>query len=183
VILLAEDHELTGHLPTEVIKTFEIGDDGEIEEEIESESHRPEHTTGDHVKCSCGKEWDGMKAEEEAKKHLRRATASKRIQKRYGGTEYWGWKLHYDVQAGTLYWSYTETEGLPLSFYATPFYEGEDGIVIHMHNLGGEELLCKRLAEDYGPREVVEDYVEIMKRYIDNNWMPPKNDDEEEQEG
>ena len=172
-------HELTGNLPTEVIKSYKIGENGEIEEEIEAESHRPEHTTRDHVKCSCGEDWEGVKAEEKAENHLRRATAPKQIQEKYGGTEYRGWRLHYDVRAGTLYWSYTETEGLPLSFYATPFYEGADGIAVQMQNLGGEELLCKTLAEGYRPSEIVENYLQIMKRYIDNNWMPEKSDEEE----
>jgi hypothetical protein len=66
-----EEHELKAHLPTEVVKSYEISEDGEISEEIESESHRPEHMNGDHVKCSCGKEWEGTKAEEKAKEHLR----------------------------------------------------------------------------------------------------------------
>jgi hypothetical protein len=66
-----EEHVLTGHFPTKVIKKFRIdGDDG-ITEEIEGESHRPFHTTNDHVSCSCGKEWEGVDAEENAKEHLK----------------------------------------------------------------------------------------------------------------
>lgn len=81
------EHELTAHLPTEVIKSFEIDEDGEIKEEIEAESHRPEHTMGDRVSCSCGEEWEGVKAEEEAKKHLRKVTTSEQIQEQRGGQE------------------------------------------------------------------------------------------------
>ena len=81
------EHELTAHLPTEVIKSFEIDEGGEIKEKIEAESHRPEHTMGDRVSCSCGEEWEGVKAEEEAKKHLRKATATKQIPEKREGKE------------------------------------------------------------------------------------------------
>lgn len=68
---MAENHVLTGHFPTDVIKKFRIGGDGEIQEEIEGESHRPGHLSGNHVTCSCGKEWEGLEAEEDAKEHLK----------------------------------------------------------------------------------------------------------------
>jgi hypothetical protein len=68
---VAEEHVLTGHFPTEVIKKFEIDDEGCITEEIEGEAHSPDHLSGNSVSCSCGEEWSGMKAEDKAKEHLR----------------------------------------------------------------------------------------------------------------
>jgi hypothetical protein len=58
-----------------VLKEFRLNEDGEVEEEITAESHRPEHQTGDTVECSCGKEWNGVNAQSEAVEHLRKASA------------------------------------------------------------------------------------------------------------
>lgn len=68
---MTEEHVLTGHFPTDVIKNFRIREDGEIQEEIRGESQRPGHLSGNHLSCSCGKEWEGVDAEENAKEHLR----------------------------------------------------------------------------------------------------------------
>lgn len=68
------EHVLSGSFPTEVLKEFKLGEDGEVEEEITAESHRPEHLQGDTVECSCGKEWNGVNAQSEAIEHLRKAS-------------------------------------------------------------------------------------------------------------
>jgi len=44
---VTSDHVLTGSFPTEVLKEFRLNEDGEVEEEITAESHRPEHLAGD----------------------------------------------------------------------------------------------------------------------------------------
>ena len=165
------EHKLTGHFPTEVVKTFEMDADGSIEENVTGQQHRPGHLSGNRISCSCGKDWEGVEAEEKAKEHLKRATAVNQIKERYEGTEYRGWKLYYDNQARTLYWSYEESDGVPLSIYATPFYEGEEGIAVQCHNVGGEELVVKNLAAGYRTEEIVEEYVDIVTSYIDRNWM------------
>jgi hypothetical protein len=69
------DHVLSGSFPTEVLKEFTLNEDGEVEEEITAESHRPEHLAGDSVECSCGKRWEGLNAQQDAVQHLRRASA------------------------------------------------------------------------------------------------------------
>ena len=68
------DHVLSGAFPTEVLKEFRLKENGEVEQEITGESHRPEHQTGNTVECSCGKEWNGVDAQSEAIEHLRTAS-------------------------------------------------------------------------------------------------------------
>lgn len=163
-------HELNGAFPTEVTKTITLSEDGEMEESVTGENHRPGHLSGNQVECSCGEEWEGASAEEKAKKHLKKENASDLLYDRYKDAEHRGWTLHMDGHARSLYWMH-EDLGIPLSIYATPFWEGQDGITVHVHNVGGEELVTRNIAEDKEPGEIIEKYVEIVTGYIDRNWM------------
>ena len=77
---MTSEHVLSGSFPTEVLKEFRLNEDGEVEEEITAESHRPEHQTGDSVECSCGKEWNGVNAQSEAIEHLRQASEIEEVE-------------------------------------------------------------------------------------------------------
>ncbi|WP_144240200.1 hypothetical protein [Natrinema altunense] len=68
------EHVLSGSFPTEVLKEFRLDEDGEVEQEITGESHRPEHVAGNRVECSCGKKWNGVNAQSEGIEHLRTAS-------------------------------------------------------------------------------------------------------------
>lgn len=165
------DHVLSIKFPTRVVKTFKLADDGTVEESVTGEEHCPGHSTGDYVECCCGEEWEGIDAEEKSKKHLYRQEGTRVLKEQYAGITHRGWKLRYDKMSHSLYWTYTGDQDLSLKLYATPCSHQPTGISLQMHNNGGEHLLTKTIATDQGPEQVVENYVEIMTRYLDNNWM------------
>lgn len=171
---MAGSHTLTGHFPTEIIKTYSLTEDGEVEETVTGEGHRPGHLSGNHVECSCGEEWEGVDAEEKTKKHLLRQNATDLIYERYRDVEHRGWTLHKEAHGASLCWSH-ENDDIPLSIYATPYWADQDGIAVQVHNIGGEELVVKNIAEDREPGEIIENYVEIVTSYIDENWMSENN--------
>jgi len=165
------DHVLTGEFPTEVLKTIKLTDDGTVEETVTGEAHCPDHLTGNYISCRCGEEWEGVKAKEKAEKHLYREEGTRVIKEQHVGTEHRGWKLQYDKMSHSLYWTYTDNPEIPLKIYATPCSHQTTGISIQMHNNGGEHLLTKTVAAGQEPEETVESYIDIMTRYLDNNWM------------
>lgn len=167
------DHQLTGHYPTKVVKSLRLTENNEFHREIKHEDHRPDHLKNDRVECKCGESWEGIDAEQKAKNHLLRETAATRIHWKHKDAEYADWELRYDKEASTLYWSLNQPSKFPLELHATPFYNGEDGIVIHIPDENDGERIVERLAEDRDPEEIIEDYVEIMTQYIYETWIVP----------
>jgi len=93
------------------------------------------------------------------------------IRHRHVGTTHRGWTLQYDATSDSLYWRYTDDQQLSLTLYATPNFLSKPGISLQMHNEGGEHLLTKTIATDHDPEQLGENYVRIMTRYLDDNWL------------
>lgn len=164
-----EEHRLS--VSTTVFHTdiYTATDDGEVEH-LRASSDEPWDANRD-VSCSCGEEFD---TEDEGKAHLKEqaqrvTTEQIRAISRAVDASLYGFTFYgIEGPSYSLLWSH---DTLDLTIYATPGYEGADGIRYQVNNSTGTIYDAGVIPVDNVAHITPDKYQDIMETWIKDTWV------------